>query len=167
MKCLLAVKVQMLVNQPLQIMHLLESCNLCLLTNGAFRSLKSILSFLSIHSCLFVLPRYSFFTNAVFIYLFIYIYFFKFSLQFFHGLFTYALLETQMKFLVIFDRCLYILERIDSYIFDSFNALYISFVLFWYCLKLSQLNWMVYICANYSLRLMNNFGLTKLWEYFS
>lgn len=58
-------------------------------------------------------------------------------------------------------------RRIDSYIFDSFNALYISFVLFWYCLKLSQLNWMVYICANYSLRLMNNFGLTKLWEYFS
>lgn len=67
-----------------------------------------------------------------------------------------------MKFLVIFDRCLYILERIDS-----FNALYISFVLFWYCSKLSQLNWMVYICANYSLRLMNIFGLTKLWEYFS
>lgn len=60
-----------------------------------------------------------------------------------------------------------ILERTDSYIFDSFNALYISFVLFWYCSKLSQLNWMVYICANYSPSLMNNFGLTKLREYFS
>ena len=102
MKCLLAVKVQMLVNQPLQIMHLLESCNLCLLTNGAFRSLKSILSFFSIHSCLFVLPHYSFFTNAVFLF-----YFLKFSLQFFHGLFAYALLQTQMKFLVIFN-CVYL-----------------------------------------------------------